>query len=111
MNNEEFVEKLINKGLNNETKLQKKIQKYLKDLGAYEFKVHGSQYMKAGIPDIICCYQGKFIGIETKVGKNKMSKIQEQHKKDIEKAGGIHILAYSLEDVQKSLRKLFTIID
>ena len=96
MNNDEFVNKLLTKGLNSETKLQKKIQKYLREIGCYEFKVHGSQYMKAGIPDIICCYKGLFIGIETKVGKNKMSKLQEEHKKEIEKAGGIHILAYSL---------------
>ena len=62
--------------------------------------------MKAGIPDIICCYKGIFIGIETKVGKNKMSKLQEEHKKEIEKAGGIHILAYSLEDVKNIINKI-----
>ena len=106
MNDDEFVNKLLTKGLNSETKLQKKIQKYLKEIGCYEFKVHGSQYMKAGIPDIICCYKGFFIGIETKVGKNKMSKLQEEHKKEIEKAGGVHILAYSLEDVKNILEKI-----
>lgn len=106
MNNEEFVNKLLTKGINNETKLQKKIQKYLQEIGCYEFKVHGSQYMKAGIPDIICCYKGLFIGIETKVGKNKMSKIQEKHKEEIEQSGGIHILAYSLEDVKQILKKI-----
>ena len=106
MNNDEFVNKLLTKGLNSETKLQKKIQKYLREIGCYEFKVHGSQYMKAGIPDIICCYKGLFIGIETKVGKNKMSKLQEEHKKEIEKAGGIHILAYSLEEVKNIFEKI-----
>ena len=106
MNNDEFVNKLLTKGLNSETKLQKKIQKYLREIGCYEFKVHGSQYMKAGIPDIICCYKGLFIGIETKVGKNKMSKLQEEHKKEIEKAGGIHILAYSLEEVKNIFVKI-----
>ena len=45
-----------------ETKLQRQIQAYLKSLGAYEFKVHGEIFMRAGIPDIICCYKGKFIG-------------------------------------------------
>lgn len=100
MNNQEFVDKLKKKGTKNETKLQKSIQKYLKDIGAYEFKVHGSAYMRAGIPDIICCYKGRFIGIECKIGNNKMSSIQEQHKKEILNAQGIHILAYSLNDVK-----------
>ena len=55
--------------------------------------------MKSGIPDIISCYKGKFIGIECKVGKNKMSKVQEEHRDMILSAEGIHILAYKLEDV------------
>lgn len=106
MTDEEFVNKLLTKGVNNETKLQKAVQKYLISKGCYEFKVHGSLYMKAGIPDIICCYKGKFIAIETKVGKNKMSKIQEIHKEQILYAGGIHILAYSLDDVKKIIENL-----
>ena len=103
MSNQEFVDRLINKNKNNETKLQREVQKYLRSLGCYEFKVHGSQYMRAGIPDIICCYKGLFIGIETKVGKNKMSELQKIHKEEILKAGGIHILAYNLDDVKKVL--------
>ena len=106
MSNQEFVNKLVNKNVNNETKLQKQVQKYLKSIGCYEFKVHGSAYMKAGIPDIICCYKGLFIGIETKVGRNKMSPLQEIHKKEIIEAGGIHILAYNLEDVEKIIKSL-----
>lgn len=104
--NEMFVKKLVSKGTNNETKLQREIQKYLQSIGAYEFKVHGSIYMKAGIPDIICCYKGYFIGIECKVGKNKMSKIQEEHMNMIVRAGGIHILAYKLDDVIKVINML-----
>lgn len=106
MNDELFVKRLNQKGKNSETKLQRKVQDYLKSIGAYEFKVHGSVYMKAGIPDIIACYKGLFIGIECKVGKNKMSDLQISHKHQIEKAGGIHILAYSLEDVKNVLEKL-----
>ena len=102
---EEFVRRLKKNGKKQETNLQKKIQEYLVSKGAYEFKVHGSAYMKAGIPDIISCYKGRFIGIECKVGKNKMSKVQEEHRDQILEAGGIHILAYKLEDVQKIIEK------
>lgn len=96
-----FVERLKNKSKGEETKLQKSIQKYLNSIGAYCFKVHGSIYMKSGIPDIICCHKGLFYGIECKVGKNTMSDLQKKHKEAIEAAGGIHILAYKLEDVKK----------
>lgn len=99
-----FVERLNKKGKGLETKLQKSIQDYLNKIGAYRFKVHGSIYMKAGIPDIICCHKGLFYGIECKVGNNKMSDLQERHKEMIEKAGGVHILAYSLDDVKKIIK-------
>ena len=95
-----FVERLKRRGKGEETKLQKSVQKYLESKGAYCFKVHGSAYMKAGIPDIISCYKGCFIGIECKVGKNKMSTLQEEHRDQIVRAGGIHILAYKLDDVK-----------
>ena len=62
--------------------------------------------MKSGIPDIISCYKGLFIGIECKIGKNKMSKLQEEHRDQILAAGGIHILAYNLDDVKKIIEKI-----
>ena len=88
---------------NEETRLQQRIQTYLQSLGAYEFKVHGSAYMKAGIPDLIACLDGKFIGIECKVGYNKPSELQKAHGRMIEKAGGVFIVAYSVQDVKEGL--------
>ena len=103
---EEFVKRLKKNGKKEETKLQRKVQDYLESLGAYHFKVHGNAYIKSGIPDIISCYKGKFIGIECKVGKNKPSRLQEEHRDMILSAGGIHILAYKLEDVIKIFENL-----
>lgn len=34
--------------------------------GYFCFKVHGSEFMMAGLPDIIVCADGQFIGLETK---------------------------------------------
>ena len=103
---EEFVKSLKKNGKKEATNLQRKVQEYLVSKGAYEFKVHGSAYMKSGIPHIISCYKGLFIGIECKIGKNKMSKLQEEHRDQILAAGGIHILAYNLEDVKKIIEKI-----
>ena len=87
----------------NETKVQKQIQSYLKSIGAYEFQVHGELYMKAGIPDIICCLNGRFIGIEVKDGNNVPSELQLAHGRQIVKAGGIFGVCYNVEDVKKLL--------
>ena len=88
----------------NETKIQRQVQDYLKSIGAYRFKVHGSIYMRAGIPDIICCYKGRFIGIETKDGDNTASELQLAHGRQIKKAGGLFTVAYSVEDVKEAFK-------
>lgn len=49
-----------------ESKLSRKIMDTLRDEGYFCFKVHGSEYMMAGLPDIIVCAEGLFIGLETK---------------------------------------------
>lgn len=63
-----------------ESKVQKQIQEYLKSIGAYKFKVHGEIFMRAGIPDIIACVKGRFVGIEVKDGNNKPSELQLAHR-------------------------------
>src|SRR3546814_4336782 len=35
--------------------------------GAFAFKIHGGPTMMAGLPDLIMCYRGRFIGMEIKV--------------------------------------------
>jgi len=50
-----------------ESKLSRKIMDRLRLEGYFAFKVHGSEYMMAGLPDIIVCAEGKFIGLETKM--------------------------------------------
>ena len=89
----------------NENKVKESVQKYLDSLGAYHIKEHGSIYMRAGIPDIICCYKGRFIGIETKDGDNKASELQLAHGRKIKRNDGIFIIAYSVEDVRKEFKK------
>lgn len=90
-----------------ESKLQKRIQGYLKSIGAYCFKIHGDIFTRAGIPDIVCCYQGRFIGIEAKEPGNKPSELQLAHGRQIVKSGGLFIVAYSLEDVQNLIENNF----
>lgn len=49
-----------------ESKLSRKIIKELELRGIFAFKIHGGPMMVAGLPDIIVCMDGRFIGLETK---------------------------------------------
>jgi Holliday junction resolvase len=50
-----------------ESRLQRKIQDAIKAQGYFVFKVHGSEFMMAGLPDLIVCAEGLFIGLEVKL--------------------------------------------
>lgn len=84
-----------------ESVLQAKILKYLKDIDGYAVNQHGSSMSSKGTPDILICYKGKFIAIETKVGKNKCSSAQLLHHKRIIKAGGAVIIPYTFDEFLK----------
>lgn len=86
--------------------IEGKIKEYLSLNNVYWFKVHGSAYMVPGIPDIVACWQGLFVGIEVKRlgAKKEQSEHQKIHERNIVKAGGIYILADSLEDVMEVIK-------
>lgn len=89
--------------LANESSFVVKIKRYLKDRGAYCEKIWGGGFQSAGIPDIIGCYRGYFIGIEAKVGKNQPSEIQKVKIKNIIKAGGFAKVVWTLDEVEELL--------
>lgn len=59
-----------------------------------------------GAPDVICVINGKFIGIEVKRPGGKQSAHQQGFQASLEQAGGIYILAYSLDDVIQALKSI-----
>ncbi len=91
----------------NESALVKKIQDYLKTVkDCFSWKEHGGQYGTAGIPDIICCYRGKFIAFEVKVGKNQATALQNITIRDIIHAGGYALVVRSVAEVQDVISAL-----
>ena len=86
--------------------LVSKIKKYLIKNGAYCENIWGGGFQAAGIPDIIACYKGVFLGIEVKLDYNKPSEIQKAKLKLINNAGGIGIVAYSIDDVAEVLKEV-----
>lgn len=75
-----------------EAKVKKKVVAHLKDLGAYYFYPVTGGYGRSGVPDIIACMDGKFIGIECKAGKNKPTPLQEKNLNEITSAGGVALV-------------------
>ncbi len=64
------------------------ICKYLDSLGAWYCKPHMTGYGKSGVPDIVACIGGEFIGIEVKREGKEPTTIQERRMKEIRLAGG-----------------------
>lgn len=81
-----------------ESTLVNKIQKYCKDNNIYCVKIWGGGYQSAGIPDLLLCLDGKFVALETKVGKNKTSALQKWHLEQIEKSGGKTSVPYTYQE-------------
>lgn len=89
-----------------EAKIGRKIREYLDGIGAFTFKVHGGPQMMAGLPDIICCYKGFFIGIEVKQPGQRPTPRQEFVHSMISRAKGVVIVATSVECVQRVIESL-----
>lgn len=56
---------------------------------------------KRGIPDILCCANGCFVGIEVKTPTGRLRPDQKNFADALTQAGGIFILARSLEEFQQ----------
>ena len=90
----------------NEAALIQKIRKYLATVPeCFFWKEHGGQYGTAGIPDIIVCYKGRFIGLEAKVGRNNPTKLQAVTIDRINAAGGIAVVVRTVDDVKAVIEK------
>ena len=75
-----------------EGKVKAKVVKLLKQYGVYYFFPVTGGYGASGIPDIICCHNGRFIAIECKAGKNKTTPLQDAHIARIRAAGGVAVV-------------------
>lgn len=86
--------------------IQSKIKSFLESKGAYVVKV--IQATKSGVPDLLVCYKGMFIGIEVKKPstKNNVSKLQQHNLNLIRLADGVGIVAWELDMVVELLKEL-----
>ena len=87
-----------------EKDIVKSILKYLKTVpNCFSWKEHGGMYGTAGIPDIICCYCGRFVAFEVKTETGKLTKLQESTIRKIKEAKGQAFKVTSVEEVKQIL--------
>lgn len=84
------------------------IKKYLASLGSDVFfwKEHGGPYGTSGVPDIICCYKGRFLGLEVKLPSGKLTELQKHAIEKINRAGGIACRVESVDDVKAVIARV-----
>ena len=87
-----------------EMEVQREIEDYLDDNKIFHFRPGGN-----GLPDIVVCYRGRFIGLETKrpnLGKAQGHQIKIGEVIRTKPSEGISIFPRSLQEVKDVLRKV-----
>jgi len=93
-----------------EKKVKDKLRKYLNQLGIYHFMPPANGFGRAGIPDVIGCYNGQFVAFECKAGKGKTTALQEREIHNIQLAKGwaFVISELNVDHVEELLRMELT---
>jgi pantoate kinase len=71
-----------------EAKVKANIKKILQLHGVYYAMPMGTGYGNSGVPDFLCCLNGKFLAVEAKANGGIPTALQYKHLDDIQKAGG-----------------------
>lgn len=81
-----------------------KQDKHIEQIGCF-FKMWGGGMSASGIPDLICCINGKFVGIEVKAKNGRASKLQEINIDSINESSGIGAIVYpkDFEDLKTQI--------
>lgn len=75
-----------------EKKFEERVKKLLKERGAWVLKTWGGGYQRSGVPDLLVCYKGKFMGLELKGERGRVSSLQQVELRDIRQSGGIGLI-------------------
>ena len=77
-----------------EKNFENKIKKYLDEQGCYYIKHFANAFTKVGVPDLLCCINGYFVGIEVKAPNGRPSELQLYNIKKIKESDGFGLVLY-----------------
>jgi len=97
-------EAMIQKGiLDYLTMISKQMPLYFFRAGSGAVKTMQGRYFKTGrpgVPDIVVCWAGKFVGLEVKAPKGRQSQAQKKAEQEIASAKGEYHIVRSVSDVK-----------
>ena len=89
-----------------EAAIQAEILRYLRSLGTLCWVIKAAICNERGVPDLLCCYRGRFVAFEVKTGKGRISGPQRVQLDRIRTARGRAVVVRSRGDVQKIIKQL-----
>lgn len=91
-----------------EKKVKDQVTKLLSKFNTYWFYPVMGGYGSSGVPDIVACYRGTFIGIECKAGANTPTALQMKNLNQISQAGGYSIVIneFNLDELQNVFNRI-----
>jgi hypothetical protein len=91
-----------------EGKLVKRIRVLIADRGGRSFKIHGDDegFQEIGIPDLLTCIYGQFVGIEVKQPSGRLRPVQRKVLNEIFAAGGVAAVVTTVGQVARLLSHL-----
>jgi Holliday junction resolvase len=66
---------------------------------------------RSGVPDIIACFKGIFLGIECKAADGQVSHLQQWNLEKIAKAGGGSLIVYAKEGAMNDFEAMLQQIE
>lgn len=88
-----------------EGKVKLAVKKWLKDRNVFWFCPVQNGLGVVGIPDFLCCFNGKFVAIETKAPGKKSNTTPNQQARiqEITDSGGVAIVVDNVKDLDALL--------
>lgn len=77
-----------------EKAFENKVKEFLKSENCWVLKTWSNGVQRAGVPDLLVCCNGYFLGVELKAEKGKPSDLQLWNIEKIREAGGIAFVLY-----------------
>ena len=93
-----------------EKNFENRIKKYLDEKKIWYVKYFANRNTRSGVPDILACVNGHFLGIEVKATHGKPSPLQIYNQQKIIESGGTAVIAYPAdwEKLKKIIENLLT---
>ena len=77
-----------------EKAFENKVKEFLKEQGCWVLKTWSNGVQRSGVPDLIVCCNGYFVGVELKAENGKPSELQLWNIAKIREAWGIAVVLY-----------------